>query len=98
MERYFKPAGDLDIEYDNKKFNNKIDIQTYLLNVVSGIEYDVESDVGTICSEGNVIISFSELQEMVDSGEYNIINAIYFNEEMIEIKFQRFNKSMSRKL
>jgi len=127
MDRFFKMAGDLDVDnlYEdvvsnksrlivspNMNIQNKdysetpkvldsvdnLDIETYLSNIVSGVKYDYESELGTVCSEGNVIISLNELQKMVDSGEYNIISANYFNNEMIEIKYQQIEKNISRKM
>jgi len=127
MDRFFKMAGDLDVDnlyedvvsnksrlivspnmnIQNKEYSetpkvldsvDNLDIETYLSNIVSGVKYDYESELGTVCSEGNVIISLNELQKMVDSGEYNIISANYFNNEMIEIKYQQIEKNISRKM
>ena len=104
-KNYFEFSGDLDsnnksieIKDDSISNVNNLDVQTYLYSIVSGIKYDSESELGTVCSEGNVIISLNELQKMVDSGEYNIISAMYFNDEMIEIKYQQFEKNISRKI
>ena len=99
---FFKKPEDLEtniladgIKEDNKYFDN--DVNDFLSNIISGIKYDYESEMGTICSEGSTIVTLKQLIDMVDSGEYNIISANYFNDEMIDIRYQRFDKSNIRK-
>ena len=99
---FFKKADDLEtnvlvdeIIEDNKYSYS--DVNVFLSNVISGIKYDYESEMGTICSEGSTIVSLKQLIDMVDSGEYNIISANYFNDEMIDVRYQQFDKSNIRK-
>ena len=70
------------------------DITLYLDSVVSGVKYDMECEMGTLCGEGNVIVSLNKLREMVDDGNYNIVSATYFNPDMIEVKYQEFSKEI----
>ena len=89
-------SSEFHIKVDNTVDNivdNNAQIHFYLKNIVSGIKYPDECELGYLCGEGNVIVSFSELGEMIDSGEYNIISANYFNPDMIEIKYQQFSKN-----
>ena len=103
MDKYFKIAGDLNTEKSDDFVgeiidNNSNNIQLYLKSICSGKYYNQENERGIIVSEGNIIISFQQLQEMLDNGDYNIISATYFNDDMIEIKYQQFEKNISRHL
>ena len=71
------------------------EINKFLQGVVSGKEYDFECELGTLCSGGSCIVSFEELKEMIDDGSYNIISANCFNKDMIEIRYQQFDKNLS---
>ena len=94
IEDYFKPAGDLSDNNQEMNDSSKIeDIKNYLLSIVSGKEYDFESELGTLCSGGSMIVSLSQLKEMVEDGTYNIIKAEYLNPNFIAIEFQQFQKS-----
>ena len=99
---YFKPASDLDdvnierIEKinNNKEIISKIDnnidkINDYLLTVVSGKKYDSVCSFGVLMGAGRMVVSLSELVQMVEEG-YNIVSANVINTNMIEIEFQRY--------
>lgn len=73
------------------------EINKYLKTIASGVEYDMECELGTLCGGGSCIISFNELKNMIDEGCYNIISAECFNKDMISIEYQQFNKEYSRK-
>ena len=85
MDRYFRPAGDL----PSKSVKEEID--DYILAVVSGKKYEAICELGTLCGGGITIVSFNKFKDMVDNG-YNIINAKYINNDMIEVEFQQFRK------
>lgn len=99
---YFRVAGSLNnIKDNNQNYNimgkDNDDIKKYLDSIVSGKKYDFESELGTVSSEGAVIVSLSELREMVEDGNYNIIKANYINNEMVDIVYQQFNKDIPKK-
>ncbi len=96
---YFKVAGNLKSENNDYtiKSNMVDEINQYLSNIVSGKTYGFESEFGTVCSAGNVIVSFNELQQMVEDGSYNIIKATCLNKDVIQIEYQQFNKDVSKK-
>ena len=99
---YFRVAGSLNnIKDNNQNYNimgkDNDDIKKYLDSIVSGKKYDFESELGTVSSEGAVIVSLSELREMVEDGNYNIIKANYINNEMVDIVYQHFNKDIPKK-
>lgn len=104
--KYFKIAGDLTDNQPIKESLNssfkppksipnneqEIFIKNYLLEIVSGEElYDNFGDL-KIVGSGSMILSFNEIQKMVEEGCYNFIKAEYFNPEMIEIKYQKIIK------
>lgn len=79
-QKYFKQAGDLE---NNLNIADEVEIKSYLESVVSHQKF--EGAIGG----GMMIVSFSRLQELVDSG-YNIVKAEYINPNMISIEFQEF--------
>ena len=87
---FFKTPGDIP-EQSPKISTNAIDVEDYLLTIVSGKKYDSVCELGTLVGGGNIIVDFNRLQEMVDLG-YNIVRAKYINDKMIEIEFQEFRK------
>jgi len=89
----FKPAGDLnDTPKSIPNNEQEIFIKNYLLEIVSGEElYDNFGDL-KIVGSGSMILSFNEIQKMVEEGCYNFIKAEYFNPEMIEIKYKKIIK------
>ena len=99
---YFRVAGSLNnIKDTNQNYNimgkDNDDIKKYLDSIVSGKKYDFESELGTVSSEGAVIVSLSELREMVEDGNYNIIKANYINNEMVDIVYRQFNNGIPKK-
>lgn len=97
MVEYFDVAGDLDndISFESNYYSDD-DINKYLSNIVSGIEYSFECEYGTLCSEGKVLINFKKLQDMVEEGSYNIIDAKCYSKDMIEVRFQKFQKNSQK--
>lgn len=93
MHNYFRPATDLDVP-NNSDINNalKEDIENYLLTIVSGKHMNDECELGYIKGAGSLIVTFAELQRMVNDGSYNIIKAEYFNPEMVAIEYQEYSK------
>ena len=79
-QKYFKPAGDLE---NNLNIADEVEIKSYLESVVSHerLEGAIEG--------GMIIVSFSKLQELVNSG-YNIVSAQYLNPNMIAIEYQKY--------
>ena len=65
-----------------------------MLTVVSGKKYG--NEFGSMSSGGKTIVSLNQLKEMVDTG-YNIINANYINQNMIEIEFEYCEDKAARK-
>lgn len=100
---YFHIAGDLSNDNKNKDvetFPSDIsveEINKYLKTIVSGIEYDIECELGILCSAGSCIVSFEDLKKMIEEGGYNFISAECFNKEMISIRYQQYSKEYSRK-
>lgn len=88
----FYNPGDLSVD-DKKNIDVKNctldDIQDYLVSVVSGHEYEQVCDLGVLTSEGEMIVSFAKLKQMVNEG-YNIVRAEAFNVDMIMVKFQKY--------
>ena len=103
---YFKVAGNLDNDVSNKtNFNDlksknimpKEEIEDYLITVVSGKKMGFECELGTLCGEGEMIVSFEQLKEMYENGNYNIVSAQVFNPEMITIVFENYSKTNTMK-
>lgn len=90
MNKYFKPAGDLEetVEIIFKEQQETF-IKNYLLEIISGERLEEEEN---IIGAGSMIISFSQLQKMVEEGCYNFIKAEYLNPEMIIIEYQKYQK------
>ena len=63
-------------------------IKSYLKTIVSGREFEMECELGVLCSGGSCIVSFDELKNMIDEGTYNIISAECLNKDMISIEYQ----------
>ena len=90
-ESYFRMPDLEDMSYQMPKQKETIeDTQNYLLTIVSGEELGFECELGTLCSGGSMIVSLNELKQMVEEGTYNIIQAEYFNPNMIAIKYQQY--------
>ena len=87
-ESYFHIAGDLDADKNETK---KVDINDYLLTVVSGKKYDAVCELGVLMGVGRTIVNLEQLMKMVDEG-YNIVsaNVINVDRNMIEVEFQRY--------
>lgn len=85
MDKYFKRAGDI---IDNNIENNENYIKNYLLKIVSGKNVD-NNVIGT----GSMIISFNDIQKMVDEDCYNFLKAEYLNPEMIIIEYEKYQKN-----
>lgn len=105
---FFKPAGDLSNENNmgtyfqaagnlkETKTNFILEtqetyIQNFILKIVSG-ESLKESDYTNIIGAGSMIISFDELQRMVEEGCYNFIKVEYLNPEMIIVEYEKYEK------
>ena len=102
ISKQFRTPGDLNnknVSY-HEEYNFSLtndELQEYLKSIVSGVVYEKESELGTLCGGGSMIVTFSQLQEMVDEGSYNIIKAEFFNPEMISIVYQKYDKRNVRK-
>lgn len=97
MGEFFRPAGDLsDIKTDNYEFdssNISVDnINNYLTSIVSGEKFEFQCELGKLCGEGSMIVSFEKLVSMVDSGNFNIVSANCISPDMIDIKYQEYSK------
>lgn len=90
MNEYFKPAGDLGQTTEiSLKDQQELFIKNYLLEIVSGKHLEEEE---IIIGGGSMIVSFSQLKNMVDEGCYNFIKAEYLNPEMIIVEYQKYQK------
>lgn len=92
---FFNPAGDLTDSPKEEKtttITNMDPIQNYINSIVSGTKFPDECDLGTLCSEGELIVSLAELDVMSTDESYNIISAEYFNSEMVVIHYQKYTK------
>ena len=90
MNEFFKPAGDLDKTVEiSMKEQQEIFIKNYLLEIISGKSLEEE---GNIIGGGSMIVSFSQLKNMVDADCYNFIKAEYLNPEMIIVEYQEYQK------
>ena len=94
---YFRVAGDIEKTKSNaenvvnKKNITIEEIKDYLSAVVSGKKFDYECELGTLCSGGQIMVSFSALKQMVADG-YNIISATCLSPDMIMVEFQQYKK------
>lgn len=87
----FKTATDLSTtKVENKRLNSytETEMREYLASVVSGKRYKGAT------AEGRMFASFGRVVDMVEDGD-NIVDATYYNPDMIEIEFQRFEKALS---
>lgn len=96
MNEFFKPAGDLTNEkvdeYEFNISNVSIDnINNYLSSIVSGERFEFQCELGMLCGEGSMIVSFEKLINMVDSGNFNIISAQCISPDMIDIRYQEYS-------
>ena len=85
-ESYFHIAGDLTVDKNETK---KLDINDYLLTVVSGKKYDKVCELGVLMGSGRIIVNLEQLMKMVDEG-YNIVSANVIGSNMIEIEYQKY--------
>lgn len=91
---YFKPAGDLNDTI--KPIHNKDEetyIKDYLLEIVSGENLNSELEDIIIIGGGSMIVSFNDLQKMVDEGCYNFIKAEYLNPEMVIVEYEKYRQN-----
>lgn len=88
MDKYFKVAGDL--EETQKNISNELEIKRYLDGIIN---QDNDIDNLNIIGSGSMIISFTELQKMVEEECYIFLKVDYLNPEMIIIEYKKYEKT-----
>lgn len=88
---YFNSASNfstINIENNVSSGYTETEMREYLASIVSGKRYEGAT------ADGRMFTSFERVVNMVEDGD-NIIDATYYNPDMIEIEFQRFEKNLN---